>query len=254
MFNDVAKDELEIGGHVGPGFNITHGDSRQEIRLIQDQSVDLILTDPPYNLAKYSTGNIQMPWRSEFNNGIASWDQETFNPAEWLAEFQRILKPTGNIFAFTSYNLLGEWHKAFDPVFDTFNFMAWHKLNPPPKLRRAGFLNSVELIVCMWNKGHTWGFTKQAEMHNFIECGICQGKERVKDEHGKTLHSTQKPLKLLRHIIRLASNPGDLVIDPFMGVGSTGVAALELGRRFVGFELEDKYYQAAVGRLWGVQR
>jgi DNA modification methylase len=224
---------------------MAQADSRDLIKKVPTASVDFILTDPPYNLNGYSTGDIKMGWRKHFNNDVAEWDSEEFKPGEWVSEFQRILKPTGNIFAFTSYNLLGKWHEVFDPVFDTFQFMVWHKTNPTPKLRRAGFLNSCELIVCMWNKGHTWNFSKQSEMHNFIETPICMGRERLKDPS----HPTQKPLRVLRRLLEIASKPGDLVFDPFMGVGSTGVAALELGRRFLGVELENKYFVGAVDRV-----
>jgi DNA modification methylase len=220
-------------------------DSLKKIRQVPDQSVDVILTDPPYNLGQYSTGNLKMSWRSDFNNDIASWDQVTFRPSEWVAELKRVLKPTGNLFAFTSYNLLGEWHAAFDPVFDTFQFMVWHKTNPPPKLRRAGFLNSCELIVCAWNKGHTWNFGNQREMHNFIETPIFMGRERVKNPR----HPTQKPVRVFEHLLKLGSKPGDLVFDPFMGVGSSGVAAFNLGRRFLGFDREAPYIKAAADRF-----
>jgi DNA modification methylase len=221
-----------------------HGDSRALLARIPDSSVDLICTDPPYNLGGYSTGNIDMSWRKSFNNDVADWDR-AFEPADWLVEFRRVLKPTGTLFAFTSYNLLGRWHEAFDPVFDTFQFVVWHKTNPPPKLRRAGFLNSCELIVACWDKGHTWNFGRQRDMHNFIESPICAGRERTKDP----VHPTQKPLRVLRQLVEWGSNPGDLVLDPFMGVGSTGVAAIELGRRFIGIELEETYLAAARRRI-----
>jgi site-specific DNA-methyltransferase (adenine-specific) len=226
-------------------YDLILGDSAALITQVPDHSVDLILTDPPYNLGRYSTGNIKMSWRKEFNNDVAGWDTTIFNPAEWLEDFSRILKPTGTIFAFTSYNLLGQWHQAFDPAFDTFQFIVWHKSNPPPKLRRAGFLNSCELIICAWNKGHTWNFTRQRDMHNFIESPICMGKERLKNP----VHPTQKPVVVLSHLIKLATNPGDLVFDPFMGVGSTGVAALRLHRGFTGIEIDPLYFKAAQERI-----
>ena len=112
------------------------------------------------------------------------------------------------------------------------------------------FLNSCELIVCMWNQGHTWNFTKQKDMHNFIESPICMGNERLKNPK----HPTQKPIKVLEHIIRIATNPVNIVFDPFMGVGSTGVAALNLGRRFIGFELNPEYFVAAEQRLNTTQK
>ncbi|MCB1521101.1 MAG: site-specific DNA-methyltransferase [Hyphomicrobiaceae bacterium] len=227
------------------GAEIHCADSAKLIKTIPDASVDLILTDPPYNLGNYSTGNIKLDWRADFNNDIAAWDNETFDPAAWLHDFKRILKPTGNIFAFTSYNQLGDWHRAFDSEFDTFQFMVWHKTNPAPKLRKAGFLNSCELIVAMWNKGHTWNFGKQNEMHNFIQTPICMGRERLKNPK----HPTQKPVAVLEHILKIASKPGDLVFDPFMGVGSTGVAALKTGRKFLGADKALAYVKASKTRI-----
>jgi site-specific DNA-methyltransferase (adenine-specific)/modification methylase len=190
-------------------------------------------------------------WRKEINNNLAAWDRDQFIPAEWLEEFRRVLKPTGTIFAFTSYNLLGKWHEAFDPVFDTFQFIVWHKTNPVPKIRKAGFLNSCELIVAMWNKGHYWNFTRQNEMHNFIETPICMGKERLK---GTASHPTQKPLKVLNRLVELAAPPGGVVFDPFMGVGSTAVAALSLGRRFIGMEIDKTFFKASVNRIKEITR
>ncbi len=220
-------------------------DSYKYIKNIPDGSVDLILTDPPYNLSPYSTGNMKFTWRKDINNDLAEWDKKAFDPADWLKDFKRILKPTGNIFVFCSYNLMGKWHEVFDPEFDTFQFMVWHKTNPVPKFRKAGFLNSCELIICLWNKGHTWNFSKQNEMHNYIEAPICMGRERLKEPN----HPTQKPIKVLKHIIKIASNPGDLVFDPFMGVGSTGVAADEMARKYIGIEIDKKYFSAAKKRI-----
>ena len=221
------------------------GDCFRQLRKIPDHSINLILTDPPYNLANYSTGNMKFDWRAEINNNVAKWDEKPLNPRRLVKEFKRILAPAGNIFIFCSYNLIGEYHKVFDPVFDTFQFMVWHKTNPVPNIRKSSFLNSCELIICCWDKGHTWNFSRQNEMHNFFESGICMGKERLTDPK----HPTQKPVKLLEHIINVASNPGDVVLDCFMGVGSTGVAARNLGRRFLGIEIDKPFFNAAQNRL-----
>ncbi|MCL2633505.1 MAG: site-specific DNA-methyltransferase [Oscillospiraceae bacterium] len=226
-------------------LDLRMGDCKQLLKSLPNNSVDLILTDPPYNIAQYSTGNIKFSWRSDINNDIAKWDETPLNPHDFVEEFKRVLKPTGNAFVFTSYNMVGDWHKAFDSEFDTFQFMAWHKTNPVPNFMKTSFLNSVELIICFWNKGHTWNFTTQDKMHNFIQTSICGGNERLKDPK----HPTQKPVKVLEHIIKIASNTGDVVLDPFMGVGSTGVAAKNLGRSFIGFELDYSYFSAAETRL-----
>lgn len=224
---------------------ILRGDSRDIIKRIPDNSVDFILTDPPYNLGQHSTGNIPLPGRSAMNNDVAEWDMIDFNPEEWADEFIRILKPTGNLFIFTSYNQLGRWYNCLDHKFDTSNFMIWHKTNPAPKIFKAGFLNSCEMIFTCWNKRHTWNFLSQKEMHNFLESPICMRPERLSNPK----HPAQKPVSILKKMIEIASNENDIVFDPFMGVGSTGIAALSLNRRFIGVELDETYFDAAKKRI-----
>lgn len=230
-------------------YKLINDDCFSALKKIPDNSVDLILTDPPYNIAQYSTGNMSFDWRSDINNDLAEWDLNILNPVDLLPEFKRILSPTGNIFIFCSYNLIGEYHKVFDPEFDTFQFMVWHKTNPVPNFRKSSFLNSCELIVSCWNKGHTWNFTTQKDMHNFIESGICMGNERIKGKDGKTLHPTQKPISVLKKIINIASNENDVVLDCFNGVGSTGEASLSLNRRYIGIEIDKVYFEATKKRL-----
>ena len=221
------------------------GNSKDIIKRIPDNSIDFILTDPPYNIGKHSTGNIPLPGRSAMNNDVADWDWVDFNPEEWADEFIRILKPTGNLFIFTSYNQIGRWYNCLDHKFDTTNFMVWHKTNPAPKIFKAGFLNSCEMIFTCWNKKHTWNFISQAEMHNFLESPICMRPERLSNPK----HPAQKPVSILKKMIEIASNEGDIIFDPFMGVGSMGVAALELNRRFIGVEIDSNYFNAAKNRI-----
>ena len=223
------------------------GDCLEYMKSIPDNSIDLILTDPPYNISQYSTGNIPLPGRAALNNDIAKWDDIPLEPKDFLEDFKRILKPDGNIFVFTSYNLVGKWHEVFDPNFDTFQFFIWHKTNPAPKIYKTGFLNSCEMIICLWNKGHKWNFSNQNDMHNFYDSPICMPPERLRNPK----HPAQKPIGLLSHIIRIASDPGDIVFDPFMGVGSTGVAAKMCDRKFVGCEIDKKYLDAAKKRIGG---
>lgn len=224
---------------------VINADSRDIIKRIPDNSIDFILTDPPYNLGKHSTGNIPLPGRTAMNNDIAQWDMVDFNPEEWADEFIRILKPTGNLFIFTSYNMIGRWYNCLDHKFDTTNFMIWHKTNPAPKIFKAGFLNSCEMIFTCWNKKHTWNFSSQSEMHNFIESSICMRPERLSNPK----HPSQKPVKILKRLIEIASNKGDIIFDPFMGVGSVGVASLQLERRFIGVEIDKSYCEAGRERI-----
>ena len=216
-------------------FSIVQGNAFDLIKQVKDKSVDLILTDPPYNIGKYSRGNIKFDWRPEINNDIADWDKRDFNPKNIADDFVRVLKPNGNLFIFCSYNLIGQWYEALDHQFDTTTYMFF----------KNGFLNSCELLLCCWNKKHKWNFTVQNEMHNFFESPICAGKERLKDPK----HPTQKPIALLQHIIRIASDEEDLVFDPFMGVGSTGKSSLLLNRKFAGIEIDETYYNATKKRL-----
>lgn len=230
-------------------YTVVNGDCLDYLGQIPDNSIDLILTDPPYNIAQYSTGNINLPGRSALNNDLAEWDLIPIDPFDLLPDFKRIIKPDGNIFVFTSYNLIGKWHEAFDSEFGTFQFFIWHKTNPAPKIFKNGFLNSCEMIACMWNKGHKWNFSDQRNMHNFFESPICMKPERLSEPK----HPSQKPVRLLEHIVSIASNENDVVFDPFMGVGSTGVAALRNKRRFIGIEIEKSYFDAAEMRI-GVYR
>lgn len=221
------------------------GDAQKLLKKIEDKSIDVILTDPPYNIAQYSTGNIKLKNHADLNNDIGEWDEKPLNYKKYAKEFLRIIKPTGNIFIFTTYNQIGKWHEVLDEHFDTTQLFVWHKKNPTPNIFRKGFLNSCELIICFWNKKHTWNFSNQKEMHNFLETPICMGNERLKNPK----HPSQKPIKVLEHLLKIASNEGDLVLDPFMGVASTGQACKNLKRKFIGFELDEQFFIESIERL-----
>lgn len=178
------------------------------MKRMPPQSVDLILTDPPYNISQYSTGNIPREGKTTLNNDIADWDKTIINPVEYVDAFKRIIKPRGNIIIFAGYNQIGDWHKAFDKAFDTFQMFVWHKSNPAPKIYRNGFCNSCEFVIFLWNKGHVWNFSTQEEMHNFFECPICSYPERLKNP----FHPAQKPLKLIEHFINIASRPNAVIL------------------------------------------
>jgi len=230
------------------------GDCLEKLKKIPDNSVDLILTDPPYNIAKYSTWNIKFDWREDINNDLAEWDLEELDPWYLVGEYTRVLKPRWNIFIFTTYNMIWKFHEVFDSVFDTFQFMVWHKKNPVPNFFKKWFCNSCELIICCWNKWHKWNFKGQAEMHNFIETPICSWPERIKDENWKTLHPTQKPVSVLKHIIEIASDEWDIVLDPFMWVWSTGVACEYLNRKWIWIEMNEEYYNIWCERILNINK
>lgn len=221
-------------------------DALSTLKKIPSNTFDLILTDPPYDIRKYSTGNIPLPGRKALNNDIAKWDK-AIPISAYAKEFRRLLKKKGNVFIFTSYNLFGDWHKELNPLFNTCNFMIWHKINPPPRIYKNSFLHSCEMIICAWDRGHTWNFSTQDKMHNFIESKICMKPERLD-------HPTQKPLCLMKHVIEIASNPGDLVLDCFAGMATVGIACLLLKRRYFLVENNPVYYEIASERLYRAKK
>lgn len=226
------------------------GNAYEELLKLPDQSIDFIFTDPPYNIGDKNSANIKFKNRSDINNKIAEWDSEPLKVDFLYREFKRLLKPTGNIAVFTSQVLFGDIHIISNKLFDVTNFGVWHKTNPSTSIRKSSFLKSLELIMFSWNKGHTFNFTTQNDMHNiFAEGGITQGNERLKNEDNKTLHPTQKPLWLCQDLISKLSNEGDVVLDPFMGVGSIPLAAKNTSREFIGIEIDPLYYNYAQERL-----
>jgi len=136
--------------------------------------------------------------------------------------------------------------------FDTFY---WHKTNPMPQVRKRHFLSSVE--TCLFftkGKDYTFNFSNQNNMHDFIELPICMGKKRLKDKIGNTLHPTQKPLKIIEHLIKIFSNVNDKVLDLFSGTGTTNVACKKLNRKCLGIESNEEYYLASIERLNQINR
>ena len=113
------------------------------MKRLPDSSIDLILTDPPYNLSQFSRGNIHLNNGKTINNKIAEWDSIPLNPNDYIEPFTRIIKPTGNIFIFTSYSLLGKWYDAFNPLFSTFQIFVWHKTTPTQSVYHNSFLVST---------------------------------------------------------------------------------------------------------------
>jgi DNA modification methylase len=253
-------------------LKITHRfmqcDAREHIAAIPDSYVDVILTDPPYNLLQHTGEELQFTTRKNLNRGTGSFDALTFCPGDWLQPFQRILKPRGNLLVFCAYNFLvnGDFARYNRPSFDVLQVICWHKTDPVNNMRGTSLTNSNEYIIACWNTPHTYNYPLKADgtrdyraNHAFLpvasvlasdtyESGHTPNAERVKLPDN-TVHPTQKPLKLLRQLIHQFSNPGDTVYDPFSGVGSTEVACIELDRRYLGCEIDPVYFQAASERI-----
>lgn len=219
------------------------------LRAMEDESVDLIFTDPPYY--QYRAQNVTSLKNhkdvvTEFDfDGYSSEEEYLQFLEDVLVECYRVAKPGAAGYLFCGDDFVSFINRLVEKTGFTFRkVLHWHKTNPFPAIyTRKMFANSMELIV-HFSKGtpKTWNHKHVNEMHNFIQTPICMGKERSK-------HKTQKPLKVCIPYIEISSNEGDLVLDPFMGSGTTAVAAKKLGRNFIGFELSQEYVVIGHNRL-----
>ncbi len=228
---------------------IKNMDCLEYLKTIPDNFVDLVVTDPPYNVSQKS--NIQYKGLNIVKN-FGDWDFG-FDPLPVLKELKRVLKPKGEIYVFCSTKQIPLYISEFEKNWFFRNLLVWNKTNPPPRISKTNYLFANEYIVYAINeKGmpskSTFNFSKQNEMHNIFITPSLQGKERLK-ENRKAIHPTQKPLSVLNKLIEVSSNEGDIVLDPFMGIGSTAVACKELGRSFMGCELDEGYFAIGNKRI-----
>ena len=241
---------------------IINGDSLKELKKIPNESFDLIFADPPYNLQLRN--KLIRPDRSKVNGVNDKWDQfESFKTYDnfttnWLTECKRILKKNGSIWVIGSYhNIFRVGSIIQDLGFWILNDVIWNKNNPMPNFRGTRFTNAHEtLIWASKDKNSKYTFNYQSlkclnddlQIRSTWNLPICNGNERLK-EKGKKVHSTQKPESLLHRILLASSNKNDLVLDPFLGSGTTAVVSKKLGRIFYGIEKEKSYFDAANKRL-----
>ena len=240
-------------------MRLIHGDCLTEMQTLieEDVKVDLILTDPPYNISKENDNRDRskmdspiMRRKKPINYDFGTWDNmerkeflEFTN--EWYNLCVQLLRDGGAMISFFSkedVNFLGWIGKEYD--MRTRTVFTWHKTNPVPSFRKVNYLSSCEYawIGSKGDVGWTFNFKQQKEMHNFYETPN-------KSSYGVTKHPTEKPVKMFEHLIEIHSNPNDLVLDCFMGSGTTGVACNNTNRDFIGIELDREYYDIAVERI-----
>ena len=251
-----------------PLNQILKGDCVENLNSLPEKSIDLIFADPPYNLQLQN--ELHRPNMSKVDAVDDNWDKfDSFQAYDeftksWLTACKRILKPTGSIW------VIGSYHNIFrvgtimqDLGFWMLNDVIWVKTNPMPNFRGVRFTNAHETMI--WassGKGAKYTFNHQA-MKGLNEekqmrsdwwlLSLATGSERVKDDNGDKAHSTQKPEPLLYRVILSSSNPGDVVLDPFFGSGTTGAVAKRLHRNWIGLEREEKYIKVAQKRIDAIQ-
>lgn len=233
-------------------YILYHMGCMESMKEISTGSIDMVLTDPPYNLGlfmKNRATNLKAMRKNFF--GAAGWDNLEFE--EWehdmdslFEEMSRIVKPKGALIMFMAIIKvetiirIAEKHGFY---YKTTGI--WHKKNPMPRNMNLHFINSTEAWLYFINKAHTGTFNNDGKaIHDFFETSVTPAGEK---KYGK--HPTQKPVGLLEHFVTLLSNQGDVVFDPFCGSGSSGVAALLQGRRFIGSEINEDYCKISEQRL-----
>ena len=241
------------------------GDSLQVMEQLPPESIDLIFADPPYNLQLR-----QDLWRPNLTRveGVSdAWDQFTgfaeydAFTTTWLTACRRVLKPTGTLWVIGTYhNIYRVGYILQNLDYWILNNVVWVKTNPMPNFHGVRFTNAHEsLIWAQKERGQRYTFNHQAmkalndglQMRSDWHLPLCSGRERIRT-NGIKAHSTQKPLALLYRILLASSNPGDVVLDPFFGTGTTGEAARRLGRRWIGIERDPQYAELARQRIAAV--
>lgn len=250
-----------------PINKILKGDCRKLLKQLPEKSVDLIFADPPYNLQLK-----QELWRPNQTlvdavdddwDKFASFEQYDEFCRQWLSECQRVLKDNGTIWVIGAYHNIYRIGKIMmDLGFWILNDVVWVKTNPMPNFRGVRFTNAHETLI--WakkskeQKKYTFNhhamknLNDEKQMRSDWEIPLCTGKERCTID-GKKAHTTQKPEALLYRIILATSKPGDIVLDPFFGTGTTGVIAKKLKRNWIGIENEEKYLEVAQKRIDNIQ-
>jgi modification methylase len=246
-----------------PLDTILKGDCIAEMARLPDKCVDMIFADPPYNLQL--GGDLFRPEGGRVDAVDDEWDKFDSLAAyddftrEWLYEARRILKDNGTIWVIGSYhNIYRVGSLLQDADFWILNDIVWRKTNPMPNFRGTRFTNAHEtLIWCAKDEKARYTFNYRAmkalnddlQMRSDWLMPICAGGERVKGEDGHKAHPTQKPEALLYRILLACTKPGDVVLDPFFGTGTTGAVARRLGRRWIGIERESAYVKVARERI-----
>ncbi|NIK48609.1 modification methylase [Variibacter gotjawalensis] len=231
-------------------------------------SVDLVFADPPYNLQL--KGDLKRPDDSAVDAVDDAWDQfasfehyDAFTRA-WLLAARRAMKPSATLW------VIGSYHNIFrvgtilqDLGFWILNDIVWRKTNPMPNFRGRRFTNAHETMIWAARdpnaKKYTFNYEALKAANEDVQARsdwvipLCTGDERLKGDDGKKVHPTQKPEQLLARVLLSSSRPGDTVLDPFFGSGTTGAMAKKLGRNFIGIERDKTYAEAARQRIAAIE-
>ncbi len=249
-----------------PLDQILHGDCLDRLENLPAESVDMVFADPPYNLQL--NGDLWRPNMTKVAAVSDRWDRfsdfaayDAFTHA-WLKACRRVLKPEGTLWVIGTYHNIHRVGAILQDLgYWILNSVVWVKVNPMPNFRGVRFTNAHEtLIWCQKERGKPYTFNHHAvkalnggkQMRSDWFLPICSGKERLR-ANGRKAHSTQKPEALLYRVVLSSTQPGDIVLDPFFGTGTTGAVAKRLHRHWIGIEKEGRYVRLANQRLADVE-
>ncbi len=246
---------------------LIEGDCIDILSKLPEKSVDIVFADPPYNLQL--GGALTRPDQSKVDGVMDDWDRfDSFDAYDlfshqWLSEARRVLKDNGAIW------VIGSYHNIFrlgtilqDSGFWIQNDIIWRKTNPMPNFKGTRFQNAHETLIWasksekskpVFNYQALKTFNDDTQMRSDWVIPICTGAERLKGEDGKKAHPTQKPESLLNRVLLATTNPGDIVLDPFSGTGTTAAVAKRLGRHYVGIERDKAYIDIARQRIRAIE-
>jgi len=251
----------QVDAHV-EADRLIQGDCVAEMAKLPDNCIDMIFADPPYNLQL--GGDLYRPEGGRVDAVDDAWDKfdtlavyDKFT-REWLAQARRILKSNGSIWVIGSYhNIFRVGATLQDQGFWILNDVVWRKSNPMPNFKGTRFTNAHETLI--WasqgeDSKYTFNYRAMKTLNDELQMRsdwlfpVCGGQERIK-RNGTKAHPTQKPEALLYRILLACTKPGDVVLDPFFGTGTTGAVAKRLGRKWIGIEREDSYVEVALARI-----
>lgn len=212
------------------------------MKTLEDESIDLIITDPPYKVtARGNAGNSGGMMQKKLSMQGKIFKHNDIKPIDYIPEFYRLLKDGSHCYIMTNHvNLQEMLNVATECGFHFIKSLVWNKGN---KIMGQYYMSQFEYIL----------FFRKGKGKKINKCGTADilnvPNKKTKDENGKNLHDTEKPVELMKILVENSSQVGEVVLDPFVGVGATAIACKELDRQYIGVELDEHYYNIAVNRI-----
>ena len=238
----LRKEVNKIQGGNSTMVKLINGNAIDFMKTLEDESVDLIITDPPYKItAKGCAGNSGGMMRTKLTMQGKVFKHNDIKPIEYFPEFYRLLKDGSHCYVMTNHvNLQEMLNTATECGFHFIKSLIWNKGN---KIMGLYYMSQFEYIL----------FFRKGRGKKINKCGTADilnvPNKKTKGEDGKNIHDTEKPVELMKILIENSSQEGELVLDPFIGVGAVGMACKELNRNCIGVELDENYYNMAYNRI-----